>query len=499
MSAGFSRADLESALDPRTQEFQQLVRLTPATLAHYRTRGKWIAAPHLLHMSSIIAHELTQGDARIIVEIPPRHGKSELLSVNTPIWFLDKFPWAQIILTTYAAELSVSFGRRVRDAFLENENGALRTRIRDDAQKMSLFLTEEGGTMRSVGIGGPITGAGAHLLLVDDFIKNWEEASSESQLDDIFNWFTTTAYTRLEPGGSCVILATRWVVNDLIGRLIEADKKNFWKVIRLPALAEDNDPLGRKPGEALWPARYNEKKLADIQQVLGDYMFSALYQQAPKEITETQADITKLRTIYAAPAGYRWCRSWDLAATERAQRKKSDYTVGSLVGSDHRAGNPVSLTTIADQVRGQWKSDKVEEKMIETAQRDGRSVPIIIEQEPGSAGKAWALHLKNNLLKDYKVVIIPSATNKWIRAQPYIAAVSSGRVSLLDGAWNKDHRDELKVFPGGKNDDTVDSVTLGYSYLHGIKDSSPTWGRTDAGIVVPTRNIVTPSSLTWGR
>lgn len=497
----FSQADLEAALDPRTQEFQQLVRLTPATLAHYRTKGKWIAAPHLLYMASIIASQLIQGDARIIVEVPPRHGKSEMISVHTPIWFLDLFPWANVILTTYAADLSVEFGRRVRDAFLDNDNGVLKTTVRDDAQKMSMFITSEGGGMRSVGIGGPITGKGAHLLLVDDYIKNWEEASSPKTLDDIFNWFITTAYTRLEPGGSCVILATRWVIDDLIGRLTEADKDNFWTVIRLPALAEANDPLGRAVGEALWPKRYSEKSLNSIKKILGDFMFSALYQQAPKTITDSKADVSKIKYISQIPPGnYRWCRSWDLAATEREiGATNPDYTVGTLIGTNAVLHGPSAHTIIAHQVRGQWDPDDVEATVLRTAQMDGPSIPIIIEQEPGSSGKSWAKHLATNTLAGYTVTIKPSGgRNKWIRAQPYVAAITDGRVSFVIGDWNTTHKAELKDFPNGKKDDTVDSASLGYSHLHLSNVASPVWGRTPSGILVPVATVPV-TSVVWGR
>mgnify|MGYP000890141622 CR=1 FL=1 len=506
MSSGkFSQADLEAALDPRTKEFQQLVRLTPATFAHHRTKGKWIAAPHLLYMASIIASQLIQGDARIIVEVPPRHGKSEMISVHTPIWFLDLFPWANVILTTYAADLSVDFGRRVRDAFLDNENKVLRTQVRDDAQKMSMFLTSEGGGMRSVGIGGPITGKGAHLLLVDDYIKNWEEASSSKTLDDIFNWFLSTAYTRLEPGGSCVILATRWVIDDLIGRLIEADKTNFWTVIRLPALAEEGDPLGRAPGEALWPGRYSAKTLKSIQSILGEFMFSALYQQDPKTIMESKADISKIKQIQALPVGnYRWCRSWDLAATEKTKDNKPDYTVGTLIGTNSVHNVDQAHTVIADQKRGQWNPDGVEEILRTTAAMDGKHIPVVIEQEPGSSGKSWANHIAKNVLSEYQVIIKPSSGgNKWIRAQPYIAAITAGRVSFLDGNWNKPHKDELKDFPNCKTDDTVDSASLGFAHLHLAITASPIWGRTPSGIMVPThamqQSVVPSNRIVWGR
>lgn len=501
-----NRADLEAALDPRTREFRDMVRLTPATLAHYRTGGMWKPAPHLLSIASLLASELRQGDARIIVEVPPRHGKSELISYHTPIWFLDWFPWAKVMLTTYAAELSTGFGRRVRDAFLENQSGILSTRIKDDAQKMSLFVTSEEGGMTSVGIGGPITGKGAHLLLVDDFVKNWEEASSDSVLDGIFNWFTTTAYTRLEPGGSCVILATRWVVNDLIGRLIEQDKDKVWTVIRYPAIAEAGDPLGRAVGQALWPERYNEASLLRTKSILGDFMFDALYQQNPRKIGEVKVDISNIRyTTEISSIPRRWCRSWDLAATDGAIRSDADWTVGTLMGTEPIPGLQLAKTLIADQVRGQWDPSGVEEIIRTTALADGVNVPVIIEQEPGASGKSWANHLKNNVLPEFEVhTVPPGGRNKYIRAQPYMAALNNGRVTFVQAPWNAAHEGELKTFPGGKNDDTVDSAAIGYSFLHSATLGSATWGRTDSGIYVPTAGVgqlptSTVSGLVWGR
>jgi predicted phage terminase large subunit-like protein len=512
---------IEGMLDPRSQEYQAAVKFSPGTLAHHRTAGKWQPAEHLLYISSILAAEIAMGDARIIVEVPPRHGKSELISVHTPIWFLEHFPWASILLTTYAADLATGFGRRVRDAFVQDGGGFLKTRIRDDVQRIDHFLTTEGGGMGSVGIGGPITGRGAHLLLVDDYIKNWSEASSDLVLQAIWDWFITTAYTRLEPNGSCVILATRWVLNDLIGRLIEADSSHFWKVIRMPAIAEEGpepDLLNRQPGEALWPARYPIDKLLQIRSILGQFMFSAMFQQDPKPVGETKVDITNLKEIDVIPfpQQWRWVRSWDIAATgdeKKRRRNKSDWSVGSLIGTNGRSGSSTAMTAIADMRRGRWKPNEVENVLRETAEADGPGVPIIIEQEPGSAGKAYAQHLATNVLRGYTVRITPPAgENKWIRAQPYLASVSHGRVMLLKANWNTPHKDELKVFPNGKNDDTVDSAAQGYNDLHQTKILSPVWGRS-LGQPVANDGIIrtaTPSqvaaiakspsrSVVWGR
>jgi len=493
---------VEGILDPRSKEFQEAVKLTPATMAHYRTGGRWHPAEHLLYVSSILAHEISIGDARIIVEFPPRHGKSELISVHTPIWFLEHFPWASVILSTYAADLATGFGRRVRDSFLLDDGQFLRTRLRDDVQRTDQFLTTEGGGMASVGIGGPITGRGAHLLVVDDYIKNWAEASSDLVLESIWNWFITTAYTRLEPGGSCVILATRWVINDLIGRLIEQDKENMWTVIRLPAIAEENDLLNRPIGEPLWADRYPISKLRAIESIMGDFIFSAMYQQNPKKVGDAKANVEMLKEVDVIPSPklLRWVRSWDFAASDR-KKKKSDWSVGSLVGADGRPGSTFAATYIADMQRDRWKPGDLEDVVRKIAEADGIDVPIVIEQEPGASGKIAAEHFATNVLRGFRVIInSPGGENKWIRNQPYVAAVSHGRIRLLKASWNETHKNELKDFPAGRHDDTVDSVGQGFNYLHQTKILVPTWGResidpqTIRGIGAQQR-----IGVTWGR
>jgi predicted phage terminase large subunit-like protein len=499
---------IEGALDPRSKEFRDAVKLTPATLAHYRTGGAWIPVEHLLYVSAIIAAEVTMGDARIIIEIPPRHGKSELCSVHTPVWFLEKFPWANVILTTYAEPLAVGFGRRVRDAFLNDKENFLDAAIRDDVQSVGDFMMTDGGGMVSVGIGGPITGRGAHLLLVDDYIKNWAEASSETVRDAIWNWFVTTAYNRIEPGGSCIILATRWGVDDLIGRLKKQDDLQegdgkVWTVIRLPALAEENDPINRAQGEALWSARYTAERLRKIQSVVGEFIFSAMFQQNPRAVADVKANVDMFRIVDDIPQRqlFRFVRSWDIAATDGKRKKKGDHTVGTLMGTDGRPGQTTARTGIFDMVRGKWGPKDVEDNILRTAMADGFGIPVVIEQEPGSSGKAYAEHLATNVLRGFRVTINPpGGVNKWIRAQPYMAAVSHGRIMLLRAAWNEVHKDELKEFPNGKHDDTVDSAGQAYNHLHQTKILVPTWGREPENIQVirgiGATQLVT--GATWG-
>ena len=498
--------DITGMLDPRTKNYQEAIRLTPATLAHFRTRGKWIPAHHLLYAASEIAYEIQKGDARIIIELPPRHGKSMLDSVHTPIWFLDRWPHLNIILTTYASDLSTDFGRQVRDAFIEDDGKFLRAHIREDVQRTSIFATEEGGGMMSVGIGGPITGRGADLLIIDDYVKNFADAMSETVSEATWNWFLSTAYTRLEPGGSVIILATRWPSpkGDLIGRIIEKEG-HFWRVIRMPALAEANDVLGRLPGDALWPDRYSRERLLRIQSLLDKWLFDSMYQQDPQDAAGISVNIDMLRYVdkIEKPLDLRWVRSWDIASTDRKKRKKSDFTVGSLLGTEGRPGSPFVTTYVADMVRGQWASHTVETNIQDTAKSDGFQIPIVIEQEPGASGKAYAEHLATNILAGYNVTITLASGAKVVRAQPYVAAVNHGRVALKRAIWNGDHTKELKSFPGGEHDDTVDSAAQGYNHLFQTQMLSPTWGRElgeqTIRLIQQPKTSTLVHGATWGR
>lgn len=469
-------------LDPRSREYQEVVRLTPATLAQYRTRGQWQPAKHLLYAAAEIAAEVSQGDARIIVEMPPRHGKSELDSVHTPIWFLDRWPHLNVMLATFASELSEGFGRRVRDAFIEDDGQFLRAQIRDDVQRTDFFMTTAGGCMMATGIGGVMTGRGAHLLIIDDYVKNFEAAMSEAINEKTWMWFLSTAYTRLEPGASIIVLATRWPApkGDLIGRILQKEGHR-WKRIRFPALAEPGDLLGRQPGEALWPERgYHRDRLLRTKSLIDGWLFDALYQQNPRGAETVTANVDMIRIVDKIPdfVRCRWVRSWDLAASEK---KRSDYTVGTLLGTEGRPGSPFAVTTVCDVKRERLSPEKVELLMQETAKADGVEVEIVIEQEPGASGVAYADHIVKNVLPQFNVTVVPTAgAHKIVRANPYMAAVNHGRIAYVRAVWNDICKDELKDFSGGggEHDDTVDSAAMGYNHLFTIPQLSAVWGRS---------------------
>lgn len=458
-------------VDQITQQW----KLTPATFAHRISRGSWIAADHLKYISTRVAMGLQKGNARIIISAPPRHGKSELTSVHTPTWVLERYPKSRIILAGYGADLSIGFSRRVRDVFQDENNfPLLNTRVRQDASRVDQFLTSEGGAMYAVGIGGPITGRGADVLLIDDYIKEIKEALSPAYRDYIWNWFVTTAFTRLEPGGSCIIIATRWHSDDLIGRILQNLAGENWEYIEIPAIAEEGDLLGREVGAPLFPERYPIERLEELQRTLGSMFFQALFQQKPVDQTKKITDKGWLKTIAEIPAVERSLhefdrvRVWDLAATEGG----GDYTAGTLVSHNLTTNH----TYIENVVRKQMSPGQVEKKVKEIAKADGYGVKVRIEREPGSAGKALVEHYKN-ILTGYDVDEVPTVNNKLVRAQPFLSACEAGGVSIVEGTWIEEFLKEFDDFPGGANDDQIDTAAAGYVVLTGKKVYSAAWGR----------------------
>lgn len=464
----------------RIERIAQNWRLTPATLAVKLSKGAWIAAPWLRYAATRIALGIHRGNARIIISAPPRHGKSELVNINTPIWVLENYARRNIILASYGADLSVGFGRRVRNTIQDNSD-LLRVRIADDSAKADMFGTSFGGYMASVGLGGAITGRGAHVLLIDDYIKEIKEALSPAWRDYIWNWFVTVAMTRLEPGASVIIIATRWHSDDLHGRIL----KNFpgqWENICLPAEALENDLLGRAVGDPLFPERYSKQFLLDQKELLGSVFYHALYQQGPMDEVQKFTDITWLQRCKELMApDFRWARCWDLAASQDG----GDYTAGSLIGYSRSTNK----TVIGNVIRRQLSPDGVEKLVRNTAIADGVETEILIEQEPGASGKTLVHHYQEHILQEYKVSPVPTAgKNKLIRAQPFLAACEAGKVYLLDesavresyqteGKWQDHFEREFEVFPNGPFDDQVDTVAAGYNYLSGKKVFSATFGR----------------------
>lgn len=399
---------------------------------------------------------------RLIVAEPPRHGKSELISRYLPSWYLGTFPDRRVALLSYEAEFAARWGRRARDLLEEHGPQLFGARVRQDSRAAHEWeLAGAAGGMTTAGVGGPITGKGADLMIVDDPVKNAEEAQSKTYREKAWDWWTSTAYTRLEPGGSVIVVMTRWHEDDLVGRILAQARGGGerWDVVTLPALAEENDPLGRTPGEALWPSRYPRERLLEIERAVGPYVWSALYQQrpAPREGGMFKVERIKIRQAAVDLLPQR-VRFWDKAGTADG----GAYTAGVLMGRDRER-----RYWVLDVVRGQWDSAERERVIRQTAEADGVEVKIGIEQEPGSGGKESAQNTIRNLAGFVCRAERPTG-DKVLRADPFSVQVNSENVFLAPGNWNRAYLDELQHFPHfprGALKDQVDASSGAFGML----------------------------------
>jgi len=480
-------ADLAALLGP------QSYKLTPATLANKVTHGQWQPAKHLMYLSGIIAEKLNKGGARLIISLPFRHGKSELSSIWTSIWYLMNNPTHDVMMTAYGKELSSDFGRKVRDIIIEDNDEIegehlLDLDVNPNSTNVSRWHTTKGGSMKSVGIGGAVNGRGANLFMVDDYFKNPEEAMNANTRDSIFEWFSSIALTRMAPNGSILVIATRWHKDDLSGRLL-ALPNSKWEEIRLPVYADKDDPIGRTEGELLWPERYSQDAIGEIQDTMSSFLFSAVMQQSPKESSSDSFKrdwIKVIKTQDTTPANLegsqlQFERSWDLAGTEG----DGDYTVGTLL-SRNTASNAV---IIHDVIRVQKAPGGVQTLIESTMINDGPHVKVLIEQEPGSSGKAIADgYVSRN--PGYAVKTKRSTGNKFTRMEPFFAACEHGRVSMVQASWNDDLLDELVAMPDGKHDDIGDTLSQGYNEFFEKKSKAGVFGRRNKTNHFKSGNVV---------
>lgn len=467
-------------------------KLTPATMSMHLD-PTWIPAKHLLYISTKVATAVHNGGGRIIISLPPRHGKSRMLSIGSTVWGLETYPGYYFGLCTYGSQLSLDFSGTVRDQ-LERNQDKLDVRIRKGSNRIDKFLTENDGGVMAFGVGGAMTGRGFHVFFLDDYIKQLKEALSPTYRQQIWDWFVTTAFTRLEPGATVVIVATRWHDDDLIGRIIK-EMKDAWEYIRIPALAEDNDPLGRAVGEALFPERYDVEALLSIKRMLGSFWFSAIYQQNPRDDESRMANKDWLQYTgnLPNPNTLTWGRIWDFAGLKNA----GDYTVGLKLGAD----KPNYRGYITDIRRGQMSPDSVDELFKAVAKEDGKHVTIYIAQEPGASGLITTNHFKK-LVPGHKVIGVPELTNKAAKAHAMLAGAERGDLLLKLAPWNECFADEFDAFPAGEHDDQIDCAAIGWNKMIGIPKASATWGRSgsdDKGDTAIRGARTAGTSVVWGR
>ena len=292
-------ASLPSLLPLATEEElktleRDLALLSPGSFAQTASSGRWTPARHLSYLDQAIVESIEEAQAGrlegLVVSMPPQHGKSMLCSQYLPAWYLGCHPDRRVILTSYEADFAATWGRKARDLLEQHGHifGVSVNRRSGAANRWDL-LDHEGG-MTAAGVGGPITGKGAHLLIVDDPIKNDEEARSSTFREKLWDWWQSVATTRLRPGALIVVIQTRWHRDDLTGRILRQAKetKQRWREVKFPAIAEEQDVLGRAKGEALWPEVFTRERLEQVRESHTHYYWSALYQQRPQAEGSTE-------------------------------------------------------------------------------------------------------------------------------------------------------------------------------------------------------------------
>jgi predicted phage terminase large subunit-like protein len=420
----------------------------------------------------------------LIIEAPPQHGKSMLVSHHLPSYWLAKNPDDPVLLTSYAADKAHDNSRRARGVLQTQQWTELfPTVVGDDPGHWRAHdwgIKGNRGYVFAAGVGGPVTGHGFRLGLIDDPFENWEKAQSETTRRTVWEWWQGTFITRIWEHGRIVIIMTRWHEDDLVGRILEeegtADHGGRWVVRRYPALVDnqkdaDEDPLGRDIGEPLAPSRFSAAFLETVKSRVGPMVWNAEYQQRPTRpegdffkigrvrIESTPpADICKLvqvdpntpATPYEVKRGIRF---WDLAATavSRASRDP-DYTVGTLVAEDKDG-----MWWVLDVVRTRLDPEQVQDIVYQTTKLDGKRVKQVIEQEPGAAGKTMISNYIR-ILAGYPCEGKSHAGDKAAWADGWAGQVNAGNVILLAAPWNKLWLAEHAGFPNAKHDDQVDSA-----------------------------------------
>jgi predicted phage terminase large subunit-like protein len=412
------------------------------------------AAHHLALMTRLTA--LADGSiTRLMVQMPPGTAKSTYASMLYPAWWLRRHPGTSVIAASHTADLAGHFGRKVRNLVVAHKE-VLGYGLAGDSRAAHRFTTTTEGEYFAAGLDGPITGRRADLVLIDDPIKNHTDAESASHRDGVWDWYRTELVTRLKPEGRIALIMTRWHEDDLGGRLLAADEK--WEVLRLPALAEEDDTLGRKPGEALWPEYHSAAHWAAARAVVGSRVWSALYQQAPRNDVGTVFPVDRIGYLDTTPSGLRCVRAWDLAATAEGEGRDPDWTVGVKLGREPSSSRVVVL----DVARFRTGPGEVAARIKRISEVDGQDVAIGLPQDPGQAGKQQVDWLRG-LLAGRKVVSSPETGSKLTRATPVAAQVEAGNLLLLRGSWNELFIEELRAFPAGRKDDQVDALARAFA------------------------------------
>ena len=413
--------------------------------------------PHIQLMIAAIERAITRPNGRLLINLPPRHGKSTLCSIMLPTWYLGNHPDQRVIHISHSTDLSADFSKQAR-AIVRDHPRYHRifpaTKLSRESTAVRDWRTTAGGGFRSVGITTGITGYGADLMIIDD-PHDETDAHSLTILDQKWDWYTTAARTRLSPGAPIIMLATRWHTLDLPGRLLNQLQGDDWQHIRLPAIAEEGDLLGRDLGAALWPERYNTLELARIR-ANNPAKFTALYQNNPtadSEIIFHPAHMKPIRNDPLRTAFGETFWTFDLAIS---QRESADWTVMA-----NWYWNPIHKTlTLLNSIRLQRNYPYIRDVIIDISQKhpdqtlifptDNYETILVTDIRPRIRARVTQIKLQGD---------------KRTKAAPLSTLVAQKRFRYLEHRGdNTTFVREMAQFPHARHDDCVDAAALAGHY-----------------------------------
>jgi predicted phage terminase large subunit-like protein len=484
----------KTELQARITAQTDLLKFTQYTKPDYETNWHHAAIAAVLNdvvrglLPASHPDYLFDAPKRVILCAPPQTGKSELVSRRLPAYAFGRIPDLTVIGTSYGADLASMMNRDIQRVISSDEYKHVfpstklnEVNIRSTSQGQYLRnsdifeIVSHSGRYRSAGVGGGITGMGMRLGIIDDPFKDQMEAQSETIRNNVWEWYTTTFYTRLGKRGAIVIMHTRWHEDDLVGRLLEKQKSDpnadKWLVLSFPAILDDESQRAsmdyRAFGDALWPNKYDLAALATMRANDPD-SFEALQQQRPTKPGGSLLPRIGFQTIEQ----FQWfedmvlVRYWDKAGTEGA----GAYTAGVLMCYDPKRRYGVSYIII-DVQRVQFEAFAREKLIRQTAVLDKQMyrgyVYIWMEQEPGSGGKESAQNTVINTLVGFNArsESVSNKGDKQLRAHPLSIQVKASNVGLVVAEWNEAYLQEAEKFPRGKYKDQIDASSGAFNKL----------------------------------
>lgn len=437
--------------------------------------GEYIVARHHEYLADVLekAERREPGFKKLVIHLPPQHGKSELVTKLFAAWYLGRNPDHPIMVTGYNATLANGFGRAIRNYVDSAEYQRIFSNIElsqdsKAAGRWNLSAPHR-GSLIAAGVQGGLTGFGAKLLIIDDPIKTREEAENKDFRDKVVRAYQNVLSTRLHNDAVQICVMTRWHKGDLAGWLLENDKE--FRYIRIPALAENkHDPVGRRPRKALWPFRKNRKEILKQKELLGGYQFGSLYQGDPQAMAGKLFNRDHFQIIPRkdVPRGLDWVRYWDLALGEN---QKSHFTASARAAMD-----AVGNVYFDAWLHGRWPWPVVRTLIKRVALME-KHVLVGVESAGQQKGMVQELHFDHELA-EIGILGVPVQISKRVRALPVTARGEGGFLWLVKAPWNEMVIAEAVEFDTGDYDDNVD-VLSGCMKLLAINPSYYGMGEED--------------------